>query len=236
MPERRAAVDFDPEHFGKRAAAGERLPPEAAFRHAYEANLWGGTDSPSGPGSSLDQTATLRAALPDLVARLGLRSLLDLPCGDGHWMARVELPGIRYMGGDLLPEVVARAAARRPDREFQTLDLLHGPLPAADLLLCRDCLVHLSFDHLAQALDTIRRSGIPLLLATTFPAEPANLDIVTGDWRPLNLERAPFNFPPPVELLREDCTEQGGLFRDKSLGLWRVEALPTPRSRADGPV
>ena len=46
-----------------------------------------------------------------------------------------------------------------------------------------------------------------------------------GDWRPLNLERAPFGFPPPREVLREGCTEQGGTFADKSLGLWSVNDL-----------
>jgi hypothetical protein len=142
-------------------------------------------------------------------------------------MAGVSLPGIRYLGADLLPEIVAQASATNPhpERAFRQLDLLSDPIPPADLLLCRDCLVHLSFVDIERALDNIRRSGVAYLLTTTFPAEPANADIVTGDWRPLNLERAPFVFPPPLELLVEGCTEQDGLFADKSLGLWRVATL-----------
>ena len=58
-------------------------------------------------------------------------------------------------------------------------------------------------------------------------AEPANIDIVTGDWRPLNLERPPFGFPPAHELINEQCSEGNGAFRDKSLGLWRIADLPT---------
>jgi hypothetical protein len=50
-------------------------------------------------------------------------------------------------------------------------------------------------------------------------------DIVTGDWRPLNFERSPFHFPRPVELLNEGCTEAGGLFRDKCLGVWQTAEL-----------
>jgi SAM-dependent methyltransferase len=225
MTDRRHAVDFDAEYFARQAALGKYHSAVDAFRHAYRANLWGGDESPSGPGSALDQTAGLARALPDLCRRLSVGTLLDLPCGDGHWMSGIALPGVRYLGADLLPEVVARAAARSPDREFLVLDLTASPLPRADLLLCRDCMVHLSFADNTRALANLRRSGVTWLLATTFPDEPANRDIVTGDWRPLNLERAPFGFPPPRELLREGCTEQGGTFADKSLGLWRADDL-----------
>jgi hypothetical protein len=141
-------------------------------------------------------------------------------------MAAIALPGIRYIGADLLPEVVARAAARSPGREFLELDLTASPLPPADLLLCRDCLVHLSFSDIERAIANVRRSGITYLLATTFPDEPANRDVITGDWRPLNFEQPPFGFPRPLEVLAEGCTEQEGLFADKSLALWRVAELP----------
>jgi hypothetical protein len=59
-------------------------------------------------------------------------------------------------------------------------------------------------------------------LTTTFPGCASNEDIVTGDWRPLNLQLAPFNLPAPDLLINEQCTEGGNLFADKSLGLWRL--------------
>jgi hypothetical protein len=60
----------------------------------------------------------------------------------------------------------------------------------------------------------------------SFPDEAANRDVITGDWRPLNFEQPPFGFPRPLDVLREGCTEQGGLFGDKSLALWRAADLP----------
>jgi hypothetical protein len=230
VSQRRFSVPFDPEYFARRAAAGVPLSPVEAFRHAWEANLWSGADSRSGPGSGPDQTAVLRQALPALWRKLGIASLLDLPCGDWTWMADVDLTGLRYIGGDLLEEVIEqnRRRHRGPDREFVRLDLTSSLLPPADLLLCRDCLVHLSFEDLGRALANIRRSSIGYLLTTTFPGEPANQDIVTGDWRPLNLLRPPFSFPAPLDLLNEGCTEAGGRFGDKSLGLWAIPALPEP--------
>ena len=228
---RRFRVGFDPEYFARRGGAASIGD---VFRHAWQANLWGGAESPSGPGSSLDQTARLRAELPALCTALGVRTLLDLPCGDCHWMSAVTLPGVAYLGADLLPELVARNQSRHgaPGRGFSVLDLPCGiigsPLPSADLLLVRDCLVHLSFADAARALANIRRSAITWLLATTFPAQDSNEDIVTGDWRPINLCLAPYNLPAPERLINEGCSEQDGLFADKSLGLWRVADLPSP--------
>jgi SAM-dependent methyltransferase len=228
MPDRRHDVSFDPEYFANQAKAGRPMPPLDAFRHVLETNLWGDPDSISGSGSNLDQTRGLRRALPDLFRRLGIRSMLDLPCGDGHWMAGVDLTGIEYTGADFLPELVAANIARNPSsgRRYEVLDLTASPLPPADLLLCRDCLVHFSFADVARALANIRRGSIGWLLTTTFPDEAANLDIVTGDWRPINLERPPFDFPVPQEILAEGCTEAEGRFLDKSLGLWAVADLP----------
>lgn len=227
MSDRRGAVSFDPAHFAALAARGERLSAVEAFRQAYRGNLWSGPESRSGPGSSLDQTALLRRQLPDLCRRLGVATLLDLPCGDLHWMSRTRLPGVTYLGADLLPEIVARNSELHgtDGRRFLTLDLTSSPLPEADLLLCRDCLVHLSYDDIRRALVNIRKAPITWLLTTTFPAQAENEDITTGDWRPLNLQLPPFTLPPPVEVLLEGCSEQDGLFADKSLGLWRVDTL-----------
>jgi hypothetical protein len=70
-----------------------------------------------------------------------------------------------------------------------------------------------------------RRSGATWLIATTFPGWQVNLDCEDGDWRALNFEHAPFGWGAPVELLNENCTEAGGGWRDKSLGVWRLSEI-----------
>lgn len=224
---RRTAVPFDPYHFEKLARRGTAATSEAIFRDIYRRHHWTGSGSASGAGAAPDQIRQLRATLPDLLSRLEAVTLLDLPCGDYSWMRTIALPVTRYIGADLLPELIDPLAAGYADarHEFRVLDLTRDPLPAADVLLCRDCLVHLSYADIQRALRNVVRSGITHLLVTTFPAAAANEDIVTGDWRVLDLERAPFGFPPPIELLNEGCTEADGRFTDKSLALWRVADL-----------
>jgi hypothetical protein len=50
-----------------------------------------------------------------------------------------------------------------------------------------------------------------------------NADVPTGGWRVLNMEAAPFHFPPPLALVDERCMNGGGLYRDKRLGLWTLQ-------------
>lgn len=225
---RRDCVPFDPRRFEQRARHGDRLSLADTFGEIYRRTHWNGPTSVSGTGASLAQTARLRAVLPELLRDLGVDVLLDLPCGDFSWMQAVDLPVRQVLGADVVPDLIAANQARygRADRRFLVLDLTTDPLPAADLLLCRDALVHLSFADIHRALANLTHSAIPYVLTTTFPATAVNDDITTGDWQPLNLEALPFGFPPPLQLINEGCTEGEGRFADKSLGLWRVADLP----------
>ncbi len=211
--------------FREEAERIEKLPLAERFGYIYETNLWGSEESRSGLGSAVDETAHLREALNELIRQVGVRSLLDIPCGDFGWLSQAGLD-VEYTGADIVASIVERNRTIYPGKTFLQLDLTHGPLPRADLVLCRDCLVHLSFANVFRALDQIRNSGSEWLLATTFLEHEANEDIADGDWRMLNLERSPFNFPRPNAVIVEGCTEAGGAYADKALGLWRVAGLP----------
>ncbi len=203
-----------------------KLPLEGRFDRIFRRNLWGAA-SRSGIGSELASTASLREQLPGFLATLRVRSLLDVPCGDFSWLSTVDLPA-DYVGADIVADLVA-ANERRfggPGRRFVRLDLTTDPLPRADLVLSRDCLVHLSFGNIGRALANIRQSGADYLLTTTFLEHDENRDVEDGDWRLLNLERPPFSLPAPDAVLVEGCTEGEGAYADKALGLWRVSRLP----------
>jgi SAM-dependent methyltransferase len=185
-----------------------------------------GYESASGTGSDLAQTRQIVAALPLLFADHGVRSILDIPCGDFHWMRSVDLRGISYVGADIVRDLIAQNQQYATgDMTFQRMNLLEDPLPKVDLVFCRDCLVHFSVEDVFKALHNIAASGSRLLLTTTFPGRPRNAAIATGEWQPLNLAEDPFRLPPPVTLIAEGCTEVDGQYADKSLGLWKVSEL-----------
>jgi hypothetical protein len=200
---------------------GRRLVFEEIFRE----NRWGDPESRSGLGSNLLFTETLRAELPRVIEEFGVRSMLDLPCGDFFWMQLLALD-LDYLGGDIVPQLVERNQRLFGDERhrFEELDIVRDRLPTVDLVFCRDCLVHLSYADALRALGNVRRSGSTYLLTTTYFDRQSNRDIRTGDWRTLNLRLPPFGLPPPLRLIDEQAPQEG--FRDKALGLWRIADLP----------
>jgi hypothetical protein len=206
----------------------ERLELADKFCYIHRTNMWGSPDSTSGVGSSFDATVPVRRGLAEVCRRYAIKSLLDAPCGEASWITASSLPIQTYIGLDIVPELIAQNLACRlsSDREFRVADLTKDPLPACDLILCRDCLVHLRFANIQRVISNVKKSGSKYLLTTTFINHERNEDIADGDWRLLNLEKPPFNFPEPILLINEECTEIGGAYRDKSLGLWEIGSLP----------
>ena len=206
----------------------------ARFERIAQTNLWGAATSASGLGSETAATEAVREAVPGLLQRLGARSVLDAPCGDAGWIMDC-VQDLDYIGVDIVPSLIAenglRAQRGSVTGRFLTADITCDALPRADVILCRDCLVHLSFDNIHRAVARFRESGARWLLTTTFPEWEVNLDCEDGDWRALNMQHAPFGWPTPVELINERCDEGDGGWRDKSLGLWQIADLPLREPR-----
>ncbi len=223
----RKPVNFDDRFFGKQKPELSNRSVEEKFRFIYRNSFWNGGQSASGEGSSESQTETIRRELPGLLKRFGIRSILDIPCGDFHWMKDVEFNDVQYTGADVVDELIElnKQHYSTDKRTFMKLDLIKDPLPSVDLIFCRDCFVHLSNRDILKALGNIRKSNSIYLFTTTFTDCEENMDIITGDWRVINLQMDPFKLPEPLMILNENCTEGEGTYNDKSLGLWEISEL-----------
>ena len=194
---------------------------EDLFRVKYYNNLWGSMESKSGQGSTLFQTRNVIRELPILLKKHDIKSMLDIPCGDFHWMKEVDLTGVEYIGADIVPEIVQDNQTKYPDRKFEVLDIVHDKLPQVDLILCRDLMFHLPLGTILKALNNIANSGTKYFLCTshTWKSEP-NAEINVGDWRKLNMMESPINLPPFIDLIVEGNTE--GNQEDRCLCLWKL--------------
>lgn len=197
------------------------------FTQIYKENRWASNESISGPGSARQQTVAVIARLPEIISEFGIGSMLDIPCGDFNWLKSVDLKAVDYIGADIVDELVAQNEKlyKTGNVSFRKLNLLSDVLPKVDLVFCRDCLVHFSFGDIFTALQNIKSSGSTYLLTTSFVGHAGNEDILTGQWRPVNLTEAPFHLPEPVKVISEECTENDGKYADKSLCLWRTDDL-----------
>jgi len=204
------------------------------FSEIYHNNSWSGQDSVSGPGSDLSATLVIRQEIPTLIKEVNARTLLDAPCGDFCWMKETELDLDRYIGVDIVPDMIARNRQNYANetRTFVSSDITKDRLPQADVILCRDGLVHLSFKDIFSTIRNFKKSKSMYLLTTTFPQLRENGDIVTGGWRPINLQKKPFSFPKPIKLINEKYEKysSNGKDSDKSLGLWKLEDISMPKN------
>lgn len=202
-------------------------PKELRFSKIFIENFWGSNESISGEGSILDQTITIRKEIPILLEKMNVKSILDIPCGDFNWMKELTLKIEKFIGGDIVPELIAqnRKKFENDIYTFKILDIIRSKLPKVDMIFCRDCLVHLSFKDCLSAIQNFKASKSKYLLITTFTKKTKNKNIYTGGWRPLNLQLNPFNFPKAIKIINEKCTQADGKFYDKSLGLWKIEDI-----------
>ena len=204
------------------------------FASFYGTDLWGSDESSSGYGSTLEQTKSLRAALPILLRRCGVSTMLDIACGDWNWMSHVELPLTRYIGADVVVPLVERNQNRYGDDRhfFVTLDAVVDELPKVDLIFSRDTLDHLPLADVSAVLRNFKSSGATYMLITHYPAVRRNCDIRAGNWRPVNFLRAPFRLPPPIEIIDEgpwEFTTRG----PRTMDLWRLDQLSMLAAKAE---
>lgn len=195
------------------------------FTYVCENKVWvmDGTESVSGTGSCLEETAVLRKMLPQLFLQLNIKKIIDAPCGDFYWMKHVDFGKCDYLGVDIVKQLVEENNKRyaTATRKFLCANLVEEILPQADLIFCRDCLVHLSLQDCLTVLRNFKKSGARYLLTTSFFNVTHNRDTICPQWRTLNLTKAPFNFPEPLFILNEKCKYDG----NKTSALWDLQKL-----------
>lgn len=185
-------------YFKKRGVSEQSV--EAKFTWIFRNRYWGEGESLSGTGSTLEQTQAIRRELPKLLAAYEVRTFFDAPCGDLNWMSAL-LPELsaHYIGGDIVADLIDQLNEEHAGERvsFRHVDIIKDPLPAADMMMCRDCLFHFSYADTQGFLRNFLRSGIPCLLTTSHVNTDgfANRDIATGLFRRIDLFKPPYCFP-----------------------------------------
>ena len=186
-----------------RSAPSRPVELEGIFDHIMNANRWGGGESRSGPGSTLNYTYNLRHELESFIPAFGINTLFDAPCGDFNWMKEVSFPeGLQYIGGEIVASLVRfnNENHATASRRFVEFDITKDEFPECDLWFCRDCLFHLPFELIFRALRGFCNSDAKLLMMTNHlnTSGFTNLDIPSGEFRLLDFFSEPFNLPREV--------------------------------------
>jgi hypothetical protein len=186
-----------------------------AKAHAVDASSYG---PGSGHGSSLAATKSVQESLPIMLEQLDAKTLVDIGCGDNTWMSQIKLP-CDYIGLDIVKTVIAdnQKLHASPRRSFLVVDATTDEIPDGDIVLCREVIFHLSFDDIRRLIVNICEKERAYFITTTDTATLFNSDVESGDFRILNLRKAPFNFPDPIAAIKDDDLVPG-----RTLSIWSI--------------
>lgn len=180
----------------------------------------------SGWGSSLPRTQNLRNALPGIFDRYNVKHFFDAPCGDWFWMQHVDLTGMAYTGADISNSVIEqnKATFTAPNLRFEHFDITSDPLPAADMMMCRECLFHLKWYLRWDFFANFVKADIPYLMMNICHVKQNKRLMRSGGYKPFNPMLDPFLFPEPLEIFVENeniCpADEDGNRADRSMGIW----------------
>ena len=166
------------------------------FDYIYRNDLWGGG---SGTGSSEEATRNYRQFLHNFMRANGVKSVLDLGCGDWQFSRHMDWTGIDYLGVDVSRVALENTRSfARPGIAFRQLNAVADPLPPADLLVAKDVLQHWSNADILALLPKLPAFRFALITNGFLPdaAAQTNQDIAPGmEYRPVDLQKPPFSLP-----------------------------------------
>ena len=176
----------------------------STFNRIYVEGTWGkevtgkGT---SGSGSTLEITREYRAYVEDFMKKHAVKSVVDAGCGDWSFSSAMDWGDATYLGIDIAADVIeaVRKKHEKGKIKCQVGDITED-LPAADLLISKDVLQHLSNELIHKFIKNNLRKGKYKWVILTNDRSSENRDISTGEYRMIDLAAPPFEVKGLIDL------------------------------------
>jgi hypothetical protein len=174
------------------------------FNRIYAEGTWGkditgkGT---SGSGSTLEITREYRAYIEEFIKKHDVKSVIDAGSGDWSFSAALDWGDASYLGIDIASNVIetVRKNHEKGKIRFQVGDITED-LPAADLLISKDVLQHLSNELIQKFIRNNLRRGKYKWVVLTNSRSSENQDISIGEFRGIDLAAPPFEVEGLIDL------------------------------------
>lgn len=174
------------------------------FNRIYAEGTWGkdvAGKGISGTGSTLEITGEYRAYVEDFMKKHNVKSVVDAGCGDWSFSSAIDWGDASYLGVDIATDVIAavRNKHEKGKIKFQVGDIT-DELPAAELLISKDVLQHLSNELVHKFIRNNLRKGKYKWVILTNDRGSENRDVKSGGYRAIDLAAPPFEVRGLVDL------------------------------------
>lgn len=175
--------------------------PEEAFTRLVDTFNWcpGDRETPCGEGSFLEANKPIINMLPEWFITYNIRSVVDIGCGDFHWMRNVNFTGIEYDGFDVVKKFIDTLVVThgRQNIRFHHADVFKHELPKADLYICKDVINHYTESDGVELVARIREAS-KYFAAITFPGNSGPI-VQKWEYRYIDFNISPFGFGAQLE-------------------------------------
>lgn len=168
-----------------------------AFEAVYRNDAWGF----SMPASSNHAKPYLDWLASYLDQHPEIETILDVGCSNGRDFELFDWKGRNYIGIDIIESALPRTIEKNGTRSttYFCLDFLESPLPKADLVLCKDVLMHLCHEDVKKALQILRQYPVAVIVndnQNKILRFLVNNEIATGKYHCLDLQAFPYFLEP----------------------------------------
>ena len=191
------------------------------FELIYKTNFWSSKESKSGYGSEKMNTINIKKSIIDIIHNNNIKTILDAPCGDFNWIDDILSDDLQYIGADIVKDLINKNLKdyKKRNINFTELDITRDSLPNADLMICRDCLIHLSFEKIRLFFNNFKKSNIKFIMLTSYRFKDSqkniiNIDIPDGEFREIDMSEPPFSLPKPIMEIqdKDEQTKKSGFY------------------------
>jgi len=211
--------------------------PLTIFTGVFDEGKWSThqQESVSGTGSTLSNTETLRAELPEICKKYGIENVVDIACGDFNWMKEIADQFKLYRGVDIVDDLIKSNKdkyERKNHIEFIKADVINDFSKCIegrnfDAIILKDVLVHFPNEYVSKVLESLHKSSVRYVFITHFDSIAANTDIEEfNGWRPQNFTLSPWRMDKPLESIAsptEAYSWGDNNNTDKTLSLWQIK-------------
>jgi SAM-dependent methyltransferase len=177
---------------------------QQVFSRIYGDGVWGRNsdgEGISGVGSIYENARPYVKLLQKFLKTHQIKSVVDVGCGDWELSKYIQWGDIKYIGYDVVSDVIEKDTAKYGSSQFQFIcgDGVNADLPEADLLICKDVLQHLPNSYIHTLISKMKRFKYCLITNDiSAPSVPhahrrVNIDIPIGSGRFVDLTKNPFN-------------------------------------------
>jgi len=201
------------------------------FTEIYNSNLWENPETVSGDGSTVANTITTNEKIVEWTSKFG-SNVVDIPCGDFNFMRLIAPNFKKYIGIDIVDELMENNKSKY---NFSNCEFLSGNvvnfdyaslnMAQPDIIIIKDCFIHLSNKNIFDALKNLTRSNIKYLVANNYVGSKNENGDVDGGSRPINLSYPPFSLPASIDTIF--CDKD---WKNKQLSIWRISDITMEES------